>query len=642
MLQLREKKLIQLLMDKPLGEKQTSNALALELSVSSKTIKNDIKRINASFADKPYRIFTQKGQGIWLDYPTESVNELRLLSLVNNEDSTEEMEIRKRDILHVLLNTQEYLSVKCIAEQIFSSNSTVLRDLDALENYLASFNVSLIRAPRKGIKIEGDEIAFRILKAELLKQETAAEEMLLDFVDMQKTFPDVCVSEIKQLVLDFQKEFAIELSDIALKGLIIHIAISLQRLSHNQYVEMGQSELSKLEKQKEWSLAEKLYLRLVQHFELLYKQSEIGYLTIHLMGANLANQPFSAAAVLQQQPIDQELLVILKEWSQQIDQLFSASLAKDQRFLSALLLHLKPLLNRLSYGISIKNPWTKELKKKYPRAYEIAVAYAECIRNRYQLTLNEDEICYLVMHIESAIDRSSLVTAEPVTALIVCASGMGTSYLLKSKLEKEFPQLEIIGISSAVDPRLLHYQAELIISTVPLNIPDVKVVYVSPVLNEKERKAVQQNLNTKESSHLASLLSPSLVFLQSKMQTPEEVIRQGVNALEKDGYVTADFLELVLQRECLSSTAIGNLVAIPHAYQGSVVKQGIAVIQLEKSISWKNEQVQLVFVLAIDTNIQHLFADIFEELAAFTQDTARVNKVLQAKTKKEALALIMQ
>ncbi|WP_265456493.1 BglG family transcription antiterminator [Enterococcus sp. HY326] len=641
MLQLREKKLVQLLMANQ--TKQTSETLADALAVSSKTIKNDVKRINQEFADKPYQIVSQKGKGIWLEFAEDERNELQLLTAFQQENSPEETELRRFEILHLLLDQQNYLSVGAISEAVFASSSTILRDLDSLADYLREFNLEIERAPRKGIRLLGSEIALRIIKAELLKQETSVEAALLDFVEIQKTFPEISLAAIKAILFDFQQEQAFKLSDVALKGLIIHIAISLQRLQNNQFIEMTADELAVLTAKKEWQLASQLYQKLAEHFDLAFEKSEVGYLTIHLLGANLANQTYQETELSGYQQIDQELLSKLIVWTTAIDNTFQTQLAQDQQFLTAFLLHLKPLLNRLSYGINIKNPWSRELKQKYPRAYEIGVAYAELIYQETNLLLNEDEICYLVLHIETALDRQQQAVNNSVTAIIVCATGMGTSYFLKTKLQQAFPELEIIGISSAMDQSLPQTTADLIISTVPIQVPQKKVVYVSPVLNATETAGLQQQIQQvgqKESS-LTSLLTEDLINLHVELDSVEKIIQFGAASLAKAGYVTADFAKSALQREKLSATAIGNLVAIPHAYQGNVQQQGIAVLQLAKPIDWSGEQVQLVFLLAIDSQIQQQFASIFEELALFTQDLHKVKQVIQAPTKKEVRHLLL-
>ncbi|RCK09743.1 hypothetical protein DT075_34925 [Bacillus licheniformis] len=67
------------------------------------------------------------------------------------------------------------------------------------------------------------------------------------------------------------------------------------------------------------------------------------------------------------------------------------------------------------------------------------------------------------------------------------------------------------------------------------------------------------------------------------MATQEEAIRLAGKALVDAGYVTADYIEKMLEREGLTSTYMGNAIAIPHGTEDSkqdVLHSGISVIQL--------------------------------------------------------------
>lgn len=640
MLQQRERKIIQILLNNR-DKRLTTTELAIQLSVSSKTISKYIKNINQQFEMKKTCIRTKRGQGVWLDFDEEELNELALISSFEGV-LEEETELRKIEILFLLFNEKDFIAVEKISEHCYVSSSTILRELEELQPFFKKHQLELKKEPRLGVKLIGEEISLRIARAETVKKEANLNQYVDDFVKIQGSFPKIDIAKILSIVEGFQKENKIDLSDVAVKGLIIHIAISLQRLSENRSVSMQNSELTKMRQRPEWSLAEKLAKELSKTFQQNFDDSETGYLTIHLMGANLANQYEKQEEVVSVKELDSSLLQQLLSWTKQIDRAFGTRLAKNERFISGLLLHLKPLLNRMKYNISISNPWTKEIKQSYPRTFEVAVQYSTCIRESYHLNLDEDEISYLAMHIGPALDEYKRPSQEKIQVLIVCASGMGTSQFLRHKLEEEFSQLEILNIVSSFDSSIQTTEADLIISTVPLAHQDERIVYVSPVLNTKERSMIEKRLLPVETeqSKLFPLLATDLVLLALDARSVKEVIEAGGNLLLEKGFVSDQYIESALKREALSSTAIGNLIAIPHAYQGNVKKQGIAVIQLKQPIIWGVEKVQLVFLLALDTQAQQLFMDIFTELADFTKDTQRVHHTLNTQNAETLIQLI--
>ncbi len=82
--------------------------------------------------------------------------------------------------------------------------------------------------------------------------------------------------------------------------------------------------------------------------------------------------------------------------------------------------------------------------------------------------------------------------------LIMCSSGVGTSELLKVKVKKAFPELEIIAVLSS--RQYQKNQAEfskidLILTTVCLNEPPkIPTILVNSVFTKQDEKRVKQML----------------------------------------------------------------------------------------------------------------------------------------------------
>ena len=72
------------------------------------------------------------------------------------------------------------------------------------------------------------------------------------------------------------------------------------------------------------------------------------------------------------------------------------------------------------------------------------------------------------------------------------------------------------------------------------------------------------------------------------------------------------------------------MFAIPHAFEGHVIKQGIGLMTLRKPVIWGEERVQIILMLSVDVNSTSKLRIIFEELADLTKDTAVVRQILAA------------
>ena len=95
-------------------------------------------------------------------------------------------------------------------------------------------------------------------------------------------------------------------------------------------------------------------------------------------------------------------------------------------------------------------------------------------------------------------------------------------------------------------------------------------------------------------------------------------------------YVKEGFIESVLKREELAPTSIGDKFAVPHAFEGYVLKTGVGLMTLKKPIVWGNEKVQIIMMLSIDIREQEQFREIFSELAAITKNKWAIEQILNA------------
>ncbi|MGG3924250.1 PTS sugar transporter subunit IIA, partial [Geobacillus thermodenitrificans] len=80
-----------------------------------------------------------------------------------------------------------------------------------------------------------------------------------------------------------------------------------------------------------------------------------------------------------------------------------------------------------------------------------------------------------------------------------------------------------------------------------------------------------------------SILKKENIVLNAQPKTKEEAIRLAGEVLVKQGYVDPSYIDAMLEREQLTTTYIGNNVAIPHGTEEakSLVKQsGISIVQV--------------------------------------------------------------
>lgn len=133
----------------------------------------------------------------------------------------------------------------------------------------------------------------------------------------------------------------------------------------------------------------------------------------------------------------------------------------------------------------------EDIYQSNPKLYEIV---KQCFRNVFQpVKIPEDEIGYIVIYFIASMDSLS---KHSISVLVVCSTGIGSSKMLRSRLEREFSEIDvkkIISLHKLHDENLEQY--DLIISTVPIDMDESKYLCVSPLLNVEEKENVKKKIN---------------------------------------------------------------------------------------------------------------------------------------------------
>lgn len=106
------------------------------------------------------------------------------------------------------------------------------------------------------------------------------------------------------------------------------------------------------------------------------------------------------------------------------------------------------------------------------------------------------------------------------------------------------------------------------------------------------------------------------------------------------GYVTADYIEKMFARENVSSTYMGNAIAIPHGTEDAkqeVLHSGISVIQIPDGVEYGDGNIAKVVFGIAGKNDEHL--DILSKIAIVCSEEDNVERLINAKDKDELMAV---
>ena len=144
---------------------------------------------------------------------------------------------------------------------------------------------------------------------------------------------------------------------------------------------------------------------------------------------------------------------------------------------------------------------------------------------------------------------------------------------------------------------------------------------------------------------ISQLLCIDTIKLNLKATNKDEVINQLVDVLWDAGKLNDKDLykEEILKRESLSSTGIGERIAIPHAKTSAVKNAALALGIYKDGVDYDSldgEPVNIVFMIAAPEGANNEHLETLSRLSVLLMNPEFKNGLLNAKTPQEVLSLI--
>lgn len=600
-----------------------SSQLAEKFALSKRTIKSYISEIQGNepglilSSNKGYRVdagrLAEVQEGLQVGIPETPPERIAYLLLK-------------------LTATEEPLSIYELVEELFVSESTLMKDIKKIKKKCAEQSLELVQS-NDTIKLLGSEKAKRQLIHSILLSEL--DQNFVDITKLQESFTDFDLDYIKEIVAEIFSNYDFFTNDYALTNIIIHLAISIDRMKSNfQFSEpntLSPSPVPSMISQ----IAEDIAVKISEHYELQFPKEEIRDLAL-LISANGTNVNFTQiskeelAEVADQRCIDLVTLVLDK-----VSELYFID-NNEPEFLIRFTLHMKNLLFRLENGYSCRNPMTETLKTECPLIYDCAVQVSHVIQKELNQTISEDEIAYIAFHLGYALEVQKQRTTKINCALLVPLY-YNMNIQVMEKLQKHFSDdLDIKNILTN-EKELQHVNSELIVSAVKLKqVTTTPYVIINPFFTLEDRRQISEKIfdikerKSKEqfNKNLLSLVDEKHFLYTEKKGTCESLLQQLCQQMEQDGYVDKEFFTQIMEREKLSSTAFGP-VALPHTLTMDAYKTGIYIVVAPKGIQWGTQIVTLVFLISINYHNRHIFREIFDDLAMICTDEQNVHRLSQ-------------
>ncbi|GMB01098.1 PRD domain-containing protein [Pelosinus sp. IPA-1] len=536
-LNLRQKELIRLLILE--NDFRPIKYYSEVLRVSDKTLSKDINFIENYLKNQMIVIVRKPGIGIQMIITNHQ--KINLLNKINtNLEAVDPLSIKNRrtEILKLLITkSNESTSIQKLADIYYVSKASIVNDFKFIEDWLHNHGITLIKSI-EGTKINGSEVNIRKAIAsitnELLNDNNDSFNLSnLSRLDAQtinglsNIFAIDLILYIEKILIELEKSLEYTIGDPYYTNLLTHILICIKRVSEgNQIQEQNRNIVPFLSTDDViYESATKLALKIYEKCNIKINDSEIYYIYQYLVSCGLG-QGSVAKSLLIEKDYEVKYIDIINLLIKDVSDILKFDLTKDSLLHEGLMLHIRPMLNRLKYNIQIKNPLLKEIQETCTEILSICQVVLHFISRKFNLNqISLDEIGYLVTYFQAAIERG--ISYKKV--IVVCHSGYGTSQLLTTRLRRAFPQWQVEGVVSDHKLKTINLEdIDFIISTVHLTIKEKPYMLVSALLSEKDIKNIKSMLiedsfeNTKSNLQLEninSLSSETEIYINIESET---------------------------------------------------------------------------------------------------------------------------
>ncbi len=569
----------------------TAKQLAVQVQVSEKTVRNIIQSLRMELEEYGAHIESKPKLG----YELKVTDEEKFLSFVHqmqnqNKEGLQSTEERVLFILKVFLeHSSEYVKLDELAEMMHVSKSCVNRDIREVKQLLEASQLKLEARPYYGLRIIGEEHALRACIAQYwMRRSGESDEVVRFHHGMFQKLLD-CTRKVL-------RKWNFQINELQVQNLAVHLFIAVIRIENGNCIPAESSLYEELTALKEYEIAQELRGCVQEALGLNIPYQETYYITIHLATKkNMAGDPAEQKSIV----ISEQVQKVVDRIVDHVDQIYSLNLKEDIDLVMALYFHFVTLDFRLRYALRTVNPIMENIKQKYQMAFLIAQSCNEVIREFYPQSLNEDELAYIALYFELAMERQRK-GGEKKNILIICSTGSGTSRLLKYEYEKKFRHY-VQDIYTA-DPSQLPYfdfdRVDYIFSTIQIEIPVSKpVILINPILERNDIENVTHIMM--EKSKIRSFFRKELFFEHIQGETPEAVIEEMAEKIAEAESLPEDFKALILEREKLGVTSFTTGVAFPHPSRPCTEHTFVAVGILDRKILWKSNRVRMVYLFSL-------------------------------------------
>ncbi|MBP1042414.1 transcription antiterminator [Vagococcus sp. BWB3-3] len=620
MLSKRQKELLELLIEQE--EFQTVKFFSRKLGVSERTLHSELTLVEDYLNSSEAYIEKKRGVGIVLRLPREGSQsseepEMDVFSILN----------RRIQMMELLLFSPERISFNGLSELFMVSKTSIKNDLDYVMQILTVSNDVRLTSSSQGTKLSGSEEELQKAFLQFNRYLLSHSDGYLDEVISEKIklfeayYGEQVVSVCTNVLYSYVKEHVNAISDYYIQNVLNVLIILVYRIIEGHHIQLSDKQVGGdydtiFFEESASQMLNKAALRL----SFSYTEQEVKYLAQHLISNRFKNLPKAE--------LDQAIVTSILE---SVSESLSIDFTQDEKLEEQLKNHIPPMIYRLKLNNTTENPFTSHIKNEFSLTFNVIWLVLSEYEKELAIVFTEDEIAFLTMYFQAAIERARINRK----ILVVCQMGIATSEFLINRIKNKVPSLDTLEVASV--PELGHINLDsfdLIVSTIKINLPNREVIHVSPFLSDEDivkitnadyRKLREQR--TEMQGALERAIQPAFMEVDSEYNSKEELIEKVGAKLVAEGLVKPEFLISVSDREELGGTDLPSGTAVPHGSSLYVEQTVIVVIKNKKKFKWSQYYVDVIFMICISERDIKKTRGILSDIYTIIDDPTKLKEI---------------
>jgi len=523
------------------------------------------------------------------------------------------------------------LDIHALADSLYVSESTIESDLRKVKTLGEDAGLTLSRHGSI-VSLTGTEAEYRRILSKIFRTESA--QGFLELENVQREFVSEDLGAFKTRLIEMLHSQGYFVNEYGINSVLLHVAIAVDRVIRRPIPKVVDV-ATRVDTPITAALAELTR----EHFEVDLDDTDVQYLAKLLTTRVITpgqNEPVQSVVDNYVVP---EHLESVRRIVAQVGEEYLLDL-DDEAFMVRFALHVGNLIARAEDNSYSRNPLVRSIKTSYPMIYDVAVFIASQIQREKSITINDDEISYIAMHLGSHLERQSR-HEERLTVAIVSPGYYDMHDILREHIERALgDELAVEVVVTRTDVTWSDFSTDLVLTTIAAKGASDNVVVIQPFLTEGDVENIRRAISRVRRHRRRIRIKDDLLryfdeglFLRNVQATDEaSMIRLLGDLMLEQGVIDESYITGAIEREALSSTAFTESIAVPHAMSMSASRTSIAIAVNETAMPWGENRVNVIALIAFSSSGRASFQTVFDQFVEVFADRAEVLELIRRST----------